>query len=108
MSERNTARLPEPLADNYEWQLHGHCRSAATADFFVPEALRGRNRASREEAAKRVCAGCPARQECLRHALAVREPYGIWGGTTPLERAEILARGRRLTTEGHEHVRASA
>jgi WhiB family transcriptional regulator, redox-sensing transcriptional regulator len=108
MPDRNTARLPEPLADNYEWQLHGHCRTAAAADFFVPEALRGRNRAAKEEAAKAVCAGCPAQVACLRHALSVREPYGIWGGTTPTERVEILDRRRRRPAGPDEVQAASA
>jgi WhiB family redox-sensing transcriptional regulator len=30
-------------------------------------------------------------RECLDHALEVREPYGVWGGTTPEERAVMIA-----------------
>jgi WhiB family redox-sensing transcriptional regulator len=30
--------------------------------------------------------------ECLRQALATREPYGVWGGTTESEREGLLAR----------------
>lgn len=29
-------------------------------------------------------------EECRRHALRTREPYGIWGGLSEEERAEIL------------------
>lgn len=37
-------------------------------------------------AAKRVCAGCPVQATCLRRALEVREPWGVWGGLTVAER----------------------
>jgi WhiB family transcriptional regulator, redox-sensing transcriptional regulator len=30
--------------------------------------------------AKRLCAGCPIRFECLAGALARHEPWGVWGG----------------------------
>ena len=42
--------------------------------------------------AKRVCAGCPVREACLRMALdaergtGVYERHGVFGGLTPIER----------------------
>jgi WhiB family redox-sensing transcriptional regulator len=39
--------------------------------------------------AKTVCAACPVIQQCRQHALAVREPYGVWGGLTEDERNAI-------------------
>ncbi|MBI2168854.1 MAG: WhiB family transcriptional regulator [Actinobacteria bacterium] len=47
------------------------------------------------EAAKVVCDACPVRPTCLEHALAVREPDGIWGGLTAQERRRVLRRRRR-------------
>jgi Transcription factor WhiB len=41
--------------------------------------------------AKKVCARCPVRIECLDHALTIRDPNGIWGGTSPEERRALLA-----------------
>ena len=29
-------------------------------------------------------------KECLEHALAVQEPYGVWGGLNATEREHIL------------------
>jgi len=40
-------------------------------------------------AAKRVCAGCPVRSECLAEALARRERFGIWGGLSERERRAV-------------------
>jgi WhiB family redox-sensing transcriptional regulator len=40
------------------------------------------------ERAKIICIGCPVRQECLEYSL-IWEPFGIWGGHTEQERAEM-------------------
>ena len=46
------------------------------------------------EFARRICAACRVRYECLEHALANNERYGIFGGLTKRER-RMLARLRR-------------
>lgn len=40
-------------------------------------------------AAKRVCALCPVRLECLSYALERNERWGIWGGATATERMKM-------------------
>jgi WhiB family redox-sensing transcriptional regulator len=41
------------------------------------------------------------RAQCAAHALAVREPYGVWGGLTEDEREELMGRARnRLVSAG--------
>lgn len=47
-----------------------------------------------QELALRCCRGCPARPECLAYALAAGEPAGVWGATTPAQRAEMVAGAR--------------
>lgn len=37
--------------------------------------------------ARACCRGCPVRAECLAYAIAADERFGVWGGTTPVERA---------------------
>jgi WhiB family redox-sensing transcriptional regulator len=86
----DTSRLPEPLLEHWEWQRLGACRSLDTALFFHPENERGPRRVAREAGAKAVCARCPVIAECRQHALAVREPYGVWGGLSESDRAELL------------------
>jgi WhiB family transcriptional regulator, redox-sensing transcriptional regulator len=68
------------------WADLASCRSLSP-DLFFPET------ANDEDAAKSVCAGCPVRAECLEHALAAGEPYGIWGGLTLRER-RLVRRAR--------------
>ncbi|HEY6492090.1 MAG TPA: WhiB family transcriptional regulator [Trebonia sp.] len=52
------------------------------------------------EAGKALCGACPARPRCLDWALAKGEQSGIWGGTTPEERAEIVRQRRRDARRG--------
>lgn len=86
------SRLPGPQTHHWEWQLLGACRGADHELFFHPEGERGPRRAGREAAAKAVCARCPVLALCREHALAAREPYGIWGGLAEQEREQLLAR----------------
>lgn len=83
-------RLPVPVTENWNWQLHAACRDLDSAVFFHPEYKRGPVKMARETRAKQVCAGCPVIEACRRHALSVQEPYGVWGGLTTAERAELL------------------
>lgn len=86
----DTRRLPGPNADLWDWQLHAACRGMASSFFFHPEGERGPARARREAQAKAVCFECPAMVACRAHALQVHEPYGIWGGLSEGERAQML------------------
>jgi WhiB family redox-sensing transcriptional regulator len=44
--------------------------------------------------AKLICRGCPVRHECLAHAFATGDRFGIYGGATPSERETIQRRRR--------------
>jgi WhiB family redox-sensing transcriptional regulator len=77
----------------WDWQRNGACRGRDSAQFFHPDGERGASRIRREIAAKAVCRGCPVRPECAAHALAAREPYGVWGGFTEAERLRLLTLG---------------
>ncbi|WP_441245685.1 WhiB family transcriptional regulator [Kitasatospora sp. McL0602] len=93
------SRLPGPNADLWDWQLSAACRGVDSSLFFHPEGERGAARSSREASAKEVCMRCPVRTECAAHALAVREPYGVWGGLTEDEREELMGRSRNRLAE---------
>ena len=86
------ARLPMPLQEVYEWQYEGVCRTVDPETFFSPDAERGPRRTARETSAKALCAVCPVVEECLQHSLAVKEPYGVWGGLNANEREALLHR----------------
>jgi WhiB family redox-sensing transcriptional regulator len=48
----DVSRLPGPVADLWDWQLAGACRTADPSMFFHPEGERGSDRARRQEAAR--------------------------------------------------------
>ncbi len=92
----DVSRLPGPNADLWDWQLRGACRGSNPELFFHPEGERGASRRNRDATAKAICLRCPVIAQCAAHALAVREPYGVWGGLTEDEREELYARSDAL------------
>lgn len=69
------------------WMADAACAGADVELWFPP---RGRNATE----AKRICASCPVRLQCLDYALAHHETVGIWGGMDRKQRAAV-ARERR-------------
>ncbi|NLI19921.1 MAG: WhiB family transcriptional regulator [Actinomycetales bacterium] len=67
------------------WQERALCAQTDPEAFF-PE----KGGSTRE--AKRVCASCEVRGECLDYALAHDERFGIWGGLSERERRKLKRR----------------
>lgn len=89
---RNTdtrRRRLHPVAADWEWQLSAACRGADSSLFFASAGETRRDRFTRESTAKALCARCPVRLQCQRHAVAVGEPYGLWGGLTQHELRDV-------------------
>jgi len=66
----------------FAWQDDALCAQTDPEAFF-PE----KGGSTRE--AKRVCAKCDVRQECLEYALSHDERFGIWGGTSERDRRRL-------------------
>jgi WhiB family redox-sensing transcriptional regulator len=74
-----------------DWQFRGACRGDDSALFFAPSHFeRKREKDAREAGAKRLCAICPVRTECLEYAIRIREPHGVWGGMNEQERRMLI------------------
>lgn len=93
--------VPEPApAAAAPWEDRARCREVGAALFFPDD----------DEGfvvyapARRVCASCPVRPECLEAALAregdVGTKYrgGMWGGLSPGQRAAVAATRNKATT----------
>ncbi|WP_181773428.1 WhiB family transcriptional regulator [Amycolatopsis pittospori] len=91
----DVSRLPNVVAEEWDWQLRGSCRGADSSLFFHTDNERGSARERRESRAKAICQTCPVLAQCRKHAMAVQEPYGIWGGLGEIERRELFLRERR-------------
>jgi WhiB family redox-sensing transcriptional regulator len=70
------------------WMHHGNCRAEAPARFFPSDGVG-------VDAARRICATCPVKAECLEYALVHRIDHGVWGGTSERERRRILKTRRQ-------------
>ncbi|ADP83820.1 WhiB family transcriptional regulator [Pseudofrankia inefficax] len=73
------ALLIHLMAEAEDWRERAVCAQTDPEAFF-PE----KGQSARE--AKRVCAGCEVRSECLQYALDNDERFGVWGGLSERER----------------------
>lgn len=77
-----------------EWQTDALCRGSHAHLFFPPSTFeRKDDRERREMRAKAICKVCPVVGPCSDYALAIREPFGIWGGMTEVDRKTLVAAG---------------
>jgi WhiB family redox-sensing transcriptional regulator len=81
---------PRPIVEHWDWQARGNCLRLPTEVFFPEDQGRHGLRA-RQLRAMQICRSCPVLVQCREHALRTPEVHGIWGATTPRERAQILA-----------------
>jgi WhiB family redox-sensing transcriptional regulator len=47
------------------------------------------------EEARSICNSCPIKEQCLEYAIERKERWGMWGGSTPIERRRVERRERR-------------
>jgi WhiB family transcriptional regulator, redox-sensing transcriptional regulator len=90
MSMRRRDDRPRPIVEDWDWQSRGNCLRWPTEVFFPEDQGRPGLRA-RQQRAMQICRNCPVLNECREHALAAPEVHGIWGATTPRQRAHLLA-----------------
>jgi WhiB family redox-sensing transcriptional regulator len=79
-----------PYDAGQTWMLDGLCRGREPSFFFPSDGVG-------VEHARKVCASCPVKMECLEYALRYRIEHGVWGGASERERRRIL-RSRRAAT----------
>lgn len=78
------------------WRDQAVC-SGVNPDIFFPDPSDD----ATAEIAKRICAGCPVREDCLEHAIAFNEREGVWGGYNEQERRSLRrARTRAASRQG--------
>ncbi|WP_424213252.1 WhiB family transcriptional regulator [Streptomyces sp. BI20] len=83
-----THAFPRLPGEDEDWWHTARCSvSTECAELFYSEKTGSAARA------KRICAECPARTECLDYAQKHGESHGIWGGLTGHERRVLALRG---------------
>lgn len=69
---------PEP------WTREALC-AEVDPDLFFPE-----GKGTDSTNAKKVCASCDVRAQCLEYALRTEQQHGIWGGVAIRERRKLI------------------
>jgi WhiB family transcriptional regulator, redox-sensing transcriptional regulator len=87
------------------WRAAAACLSA-DPDLFFPISTTGPAE-KQITRAKRICAGCPVRLECLQFAMTHDQVYGIWGGTTQEDRRRDRRRRRRAAVAAQRRTVAA-
>jgi len=84
-----------------EWMARGLCRTRKLPrDTFYPDSSVGVARA------RRICARCPVKEQCLEYALENHQSDGIWGGTSERQRAKLQRRRRALKDRQSPNLRS--
>jgi WhiB family redox-sensing transcriptional regulator len=74
------------------WRAAALCAQSDPEAFFPDKGMPAR-------AAQAVCQRCEVRAECLAWALEHDQRYGVWGGTTELERRRMRRAARQLLAQ---------
>jgi WhiB family redox-sensing transcriptional regulator len=69
--------LPDPRAEEWDWQMNAACRDVDTSLFF--DIIRSGG--AEEQIAKYISSRCPVTERCRQYAVDAHEPHGIWGAT---------------------------
>ena len=65
------------------WRAMAACKGIDSDIFFS-------NFTKDADAARAICAKCPVKPDCLEYAIANKETEGIWGGTSEIQRKNIV------------------
>jgi len=86
-----------PSADFFD---EAACKGTDTTVFFpVSETFAG--------GAKAICATCPVSEQCLEYAIQTRQPDGVWGGLTAVERHRLVRRRQKEAREQRDRSTAA-
>jgi WhiB family redox-sensing transcriptional regulator len=90
------------------WRDRALCLDADPDLFFPPDD--GVNAYAQTLAAKKVCAACPVRAECLEYAIVNNELWGVWGGVPERPRRAMRLQAQQAAAPRcrNDHLRTEA
>lgn len=81
--------FPVTAAAETDWMRDGICKEIGWQPFFAAKG-------AEPTEARRICSGCPVTDTCREYAIVDPEIFGVWGGTTFVERqAERVRRAEQ-------------
>ncbi|MFF1916172.1 WhiB family transcriptional regulator [Streptomyces sp. NPDC058239] len=79
--------MPRNATTDLSWRHESACQWI-DPELFFPAGFGDEARRSIQQA-KKICAVCPVRQECLDWAVDTRQSFGVWGGLAEDERQDL-------------------
>ena len=99
MQTPGTLKTPEPMPEWYSRSACGPVYAKTGKDWwFGPDedspdySQQATFPKAYADPARRVCAGCPVKQQCLSYAFETDQRDGIWGGLTPAQRTRRITK----------------
>lgn len=91
-ADHASSLIPKPG----DWVEEASCAGSPVPDLWFANDLSTEDAAD-VALARRICAGCPVKAQCLAYALTVPavDDSGIWGGTTEGQRRWLRRKQRR-------------
>lgn len=89
------------MSPNLDWLQHAACAGIDSRAFFAI----GNHARAQVNAARRVCAACPVRQQCADWAIETGERNGVWGG---MSQQQLRQKRRRFTSRTRASTRAAS
>ena len=86
IAERVGSRTSHPEPD-LSWRADAACRDTSP-ELFFPIGTTGQA-VEQIEAARMVCMGCAAQEQCLDFALTTNQDSGVWGATSEEDRRHL-------------------
>lgn len=87
------------LRAKLDWEEYVPCKEVG------PQEMYPASESKQLKVAQRICSMCPAQAECLTIAIAMDEPFGVWGGTSEKQRAEMKKKLTAIST-GYDKAHA--
>lgn len=72
----------DSMAGALRWMDKARCAEVDAEIFFV-------EKGGSPRPAKRICAGCDVRAQCLEYALETGQTHGVWGGKSEIDRRRM-------------------
>ena len=73
-----------------DWMDRARCKGEETELFYDEHMIKSRKFLV-------FCQACPVRSECGEYAFKNKETYGVWGGMTPMERANAHLKAPKIS-----------
>lgn len=83
---------PADYAHESRWRTYAKCRDEDPEVFFAT------NEREQLTVALKFCKACIVAEQCLQFAVKMEIPFGVYGGTTEMQRRKLVRKTLRISS----------